>query len=138
MICDGEGRPLVFLLTPGNIHDATAFDALFLLLLAYLAPTWRKRLKRLVGDKGYDAERIVEAIRQAGLTPVIPKRRSPMGEDRSDSDFDRESYRQRNHVERCLGHLKEYRWVATRYDKLAATYGGMVRLAMIRQLIRAA
>ena len=89
---------MVFLLTPGNIHDVTAFDALFGLLLAYLALAWRKALERVAGDKGYDAARIVEGIEDAGLTPVIPKRRGPKGKDRSNPDFDNTFYRQRNHV----------------------------------------
>lgn len=138
MIGDGRGRPWVFILTPGTLHDATAFNALFALWLSYRAPAWREALERVAGDKGYDAARIVEALEEAGLTPVMPKRRGPKGEDRSDPDFDKASYRQRNHVERCRGHLKEHRRVATRYEKWAVPYSGMLRWAMVRPMIQAA
>ena len=133
MVCDGNGRPLFFLLTPGNIHDSTAFDELFLWLVAYARAFLRpSRLEVVVGDKGYDCQRIVELCRRHGLRTVIPKRKTPQGKERAEADFDRESYRQRNVVERCLGWLKENRRVATRYEKLESTYSGMIKLAMLR------
>ena len=139
MVCDGNGRPLFFALTPGNIHDSTAFDELLLWVLAYARVFLRpSRLEVVVCDKGYDCRRIVELCERHGLRAVIPKRKTPKGEERTEADFDKESYRQRNVVERCLGWLKENRRIAMRYEKLAATYSGMLELAMLRRLLRAA
>lgn len=52
------------------------------------------------------------------------------------SDFDREAYRRRNVIERCVGWLKEFRRIATRYEKLALNYLGMLKLAMIERCFR--
>ena len=107
--------------------------------MAYLRVFFRRtRVELVVCDKGYDCQRIFDLCARHGIKAVIPHRRGPKGEDRSDPDFDQESYRGRNVVERCLGWLKESRRIATRYEKLAETYGGMLELAMIRRLLRAA
>lgn len=139
MICDGVGNPLLFVLTPGNIHDSTTFDVLLGLLLAYVRTLkWRRRLKWIVCDKGYDCQRIVDICKENGLLPVIPKRRGPDGEERDNPGFSKKVYRKRNHVERCIGWLKENRRIATRYEKLAVTYRAMIQLAMIRRFLKAA
>ncbi len=139
MICDAKGNPLLFILTPGNIHDSTAFDVLFGLLLAYVRTMkWRRRLKWIVCDKGYDCQRITDLCKENKLKPVIPKRLSPTGEERDNPDFDKDVYRERNNVERCIGWLKENRRIATRYEKLAITYRAMIQLAMARRFLRAA
>ena len=139
MICDGRGNPLMFTLTPGNIHDSTAFDALLGIFLAYVRTMkWRRRLKWVICDKGYDCKRIVELCFANRLVPVIPKRKKPNGEEREDPDFDKKRYKERNLVERCIGWLKENRRIATRYEKLAITYRAMVQFGAMRRLIRAA
>ena len=139
MICDGRGHPLLFVLTPGNTHDSTAFDLLFGFFLAYVRTLkWRRKLKWIVCDKGYDCQRIVDLCKENGLIPVIPKKLSPTGKVRDNPDFDKGVYRERNHVERCIGWLKENRRIATRYEKLAVTYRAMVQLGMIRRFLKVA
>ena len=139
LICDGKGNPLMFSLTPGGTHDSSAFDNLFLKFLDYIqALKWRRQLSLVVCDKGYDCERINELCRQHKLIPVIPKRKGRNGKDRSDPNFNKAAYRERNHVERCIGWLKENRRIATRYEKLAITYQAMVQFGMTRRLLRAA
>lgn len=139
MICDARGNPILFFLTPGNIHDSTAFDTLFSMLLAFvLTMKWRRRLKFIVCDKGYDSQKIIDRCKENELIPVIPKRRSPTGEERANPEFDKDAYRERNHVERCIGWLKENRRIATRYEKLAITYRAMIQLGMARRFLRAA
>ena len=139
MICDGKGYPILFVLTPGNIHDSTAFDNLFALLLAYAQTMkWSNHLKWIVCDKGYDCQRIVDLCKKHGLMPVIPKKLSPTGKERDNPDFDKDVYRERNHVERCIGWLKENRRIATRYEKLSITYRAMVQMGMVRRYLRAA
>ena len=129
----------MFTLTPGNIHDSTAFDALLMTFLAYIGSMkWRRRLKYVICDKGYDCQRIVELCIENKLVPVIPKRKKPNCEEREDPDFDKKRYKERNFIERCIGWLKENRRIATRYEKLALTYRAMVQLGAIRRMRRAA
>lgn len=126
-------------MTPGNIHDSTAFGALFGAFPAYAQTMkWRHRLKWIVCDKGYDSQKIVDLCRRNGLIPVIPKRRDPKGRERENPEFDKGVYRERNHVERCIGWLKENRRIATRYEKLAITYRAMIQLGMARRFLRTA
>lgn len=124
------------MLTPGNINDFTAFYDCFKGFLARMEQmSWRGHMVRVAADKGYDARRIRRFLRRRGLVPVIAKRRTQEGKRTRNPGFDRELYRERNVVERCLGWLKEHRRVATRYDKLAGTYSAMVQLACIRRLL---
>ena len=69
------------------------------------------------GDKGYSYPRIRAWLRRRGITSSIPTRSN-----QPPQPFDRETYRGRNHVERCIGWLKHCRRLATRYDKLAGSY----------------
>ena len=100
--------------------------------------SWRDRLSEIVADKGYDAKRIRRFCRRYGLVPMIPKRRDKQGKQPRNRGFNKETYRKRNIVERCLLWLKECRRVATRYEKLAETYAAMVNMATIRRLLRKA
>ena len=76
----------------------------------------------VLADKGYDADSNRAAIRAAGARPCIPPRRNRTAA----VDYDRHLYKQRNVVERFFGRIKQYRRVATRYDKKAANYLGFV------------
>ena len=87
----------------------------------------RRRPTRLVGDKGYSSGKVRRYLRRHGMQPVIPTKRN----ERPQRHFDRELYRERNLVERCINRLKQYRRVATRFEKLAVNYLAMVTLAAI-------
>jgi len=97
----------------------------------------RCRPKQLAGDRGYDARRIRQWLLQRGIRPVIPPR-TRVGRRRPGRPitYDREAYRGRNVVERCVGWLKACRSVATRFEKLALNYLGLVHLAMIQRYVR--
>lgn len=124
-------------MTAGNIHDSSAFsDCLKAFLKRVDRLSWKKRLVALAGDKGYDSRRIRRLCRRYGLLPVIPKRRGKDGRCRRNPGFDKAKYRGRNVVERCLSWLKNCRRLATRYEKLKATYVAMVNMACIRRLLR--
>ena len=71
-------------------------------------------------------------LRRRRITPVIPHKADELARMREPPPFDRRAYRKRNAVEPCVGMLKEFRRVATRYEKLAVNYQQMVELAMIR------
>ena len=85
------------------------------------------RLKRLIADRGYDADRLRRDLKAAGTTPVIPGRRSRKRPIRHDG----RRYRERWRIEAAIGRLKDFRRVATRYDKLAANYASAISLAAV-------
>lgn len=120
---------MVLLVTPGQQHDATVFEAL-MQQGAVKRPGRgqpRRRPKRLVGDKGYSSGAIRRHLSRRGIRATIPRRRDEM----RPGPFDREAYRQRNRVERCINRLKQYRRIATRYEKRAANYLAMLTLVAI-------
>ena len=104
------------MLTPGNISDVTAAPALL---------ERAERMRYLLGDKGYDADRLRRSLCEAGAIPVIPGRRNRKRAVR----YDKKRYRERHLVENAFCHLKDHRRIATRYDKLAANFLSGVALA---------
>jgi transposase len=122
--CDARGLPLAIVLTPGEAHETRAFAALVEDLAA--------GTRCLLGDMGYDANWAREELLLRGVLPVIPAnpvRNEPVA-------LDRELYRLRNRVERLVNTLKQYRAVATRYDKTAESYLAFVQLAASRLWLR--
>jgi transposase len=82
----------------------------------------------MAGDKGYSAGWVRELLEELGIGPVIAHQAK---EAARHGVFDRRSYKKRNVVERCIGSLKWFRRVATRYEKLALHYLGMLKLAIL-------
>ena len=81
----------------------------------------------LLADKGYDADHLCDKVAQTGTEIVIaPKRNRKI-----QRDYDKELYKERNRIERFFNKLKQFRRVATRYDKLLANFMGFVKLAAI-------
>lgn len=135
ILCDGEGHPLHFHLTPGQAHESTAFAALLEGADAELAGSDGTPVAwpvALAGDKGYRADWIDEYLMNLDIVPVIP---SKANEDRDARpvEFDREAYRGRNIVERLIGWLKENRRIFSRFDKTAKNFGGFLKMAFIQQ-----
>ncbi len=123
--------------TPGQAHESKSFEQV---VQAVCVPQRRGRPRcrprRLAGDKGYSYPRIRRRLRHRRIEAVIPQRRDQRQRHRGRPlKFDREAYRRRNVVERCVGWLKENRRVAVRYEKLATNYLGMLKLAMIRRYL---
>ncbi len=104
------------MLTPGNVADVTAAPA----LLARMG-----RARYVLADKGYNADLLRRSLRQAGAVPVIPGRSNRKRTVR----YDRERYKDRHLIENAFCRLKDFRRVATRYDKGAANYLSGVALA---------
>ncbi len=118
-LTDVLGRPGVLLLTPGNASDVrTAPEVLA------AAPG---RIRRLAADKGYDADWLRTDLREKGITPIIPGKRGRKRKIR----HDRCRYRERWRVEATFCRLKDFRRIATRYDKLARNYASAVALAAV-------
>lgn len=106
---DGAGRPHVLLLAPGNLHDVT------------LAPELLRSassIQRLIADKAYDTNSFRKLLTEQAIEAVIPclrRRKEPI-------PYDVVAYRTRNLIERMFSRLKDFRRVATRYDKLARNF----------------
>jgi transposase len=81
----------------------------------------------LLADKGYDSDAFIETLEERGITPVIP----PKANRREPRKTDFALYRERNLVERFFNRLKQYRALATRYDKLANTFLAAVALVCV-------
>jgi transposase len=87
----------------------------------------KRRPRRLVGDKSYSSRAIRQYLRSHGIRITIPRKRC----DHRTGPFDRSMYRQRNKIERLINRLKQFRRIATRYEKRAANYQAMLCLAAI-------
>lgn len=115
--CEALGLPIRLIGSPGQRNDiALAHD----LIDGFDA-------QALLADKGYDADHLADKIQSAGIDVVIPPKRNR----KTQRDYDRELYKERNRVERFFAKLKQFRRVATRYDKLLANFMDFVKLAAI-------
>ena len=112
---DANGQLVRFFITRGQQSDFTKGVALIDGLKA----------SYIVGDKGYDANYIVEAIESNGGVAVIPPKRNR----KEQRPYDKALYTARNLVERFFLKLKNFRRIATRYERLSTTYAAMVCLA---------
>lgn len=124
--------PIAAVVSAGQAHESAHVER----LLDGIRVRRRRRPLAVACDKGYDLPRVRRALRARRLRAVIPEKRKPHGRRPGRPPaFDRELYRRRNAVERCVGWLKQNRRVATRYEKLAVNYLAFVRLAMIRRYL---
>jgi transposase len=105
-------------LTPGNVSDVRAAE----LLIEKVGDAGH-----LIADKGYDADAFRKALRATGTRPVIPGRSNR----RRKIDYDKTRYRDRHLIENAFCRLKDFRRVATRYDKLARNFLSAVALVTI-------
>ncbi len=130
--------PLAAVVTPGQTHESTQFEpTLETVRVPQRQGRPRRWPKHVVGDRAYHARRIRAWLHRRGIRAVIPPRPG-RGKRRRGRPvtYDPQRYRQRNVIERCVGWLKECRSVATRYEKLALNYLGLVKLAMIERYLR--
>jgi len=119
--CDGLGKPVKIILTPGQDHDITQGPALIA----------NSDAKKKIADKAYDSDPFIDAIESTGAEAVIPPRSNRI-EGRS---YDKEAYKDRNVVERFINVIKQCRRVATRYEKTARNFLAVVQLASIFVLL---
>ena len=112
---DGLGNPLRFILTAGQSHDSTQAEPLILGLPG----------DYLMADKAYDSDRFRSILAAQHRTAVIPSNRS-----RSQAiPYDKELYKERHLVECFFNKIKQFRRIATRYDKTARSFLSMLCLA---------
>ena len=117
-IVDARGRPIAIEVTPGHLGDVRVATALISGVPAGGC---------LAADAAYDSDGLRRFLLERGAVPVIPnnptrKRHHP---------FDETTYRQRNLIERMFCRLKDWRRIATRYDKLAVNFATAVMLAAV-------
>ena len=90
----------------------------------------------MAGDKGYSSNRLRDWLKGQKIEPVIPHKDNEHARQDSKVKFDREAYRGRCVVEQCVGWLKEFRRIGTRFEKLAINFLAMLQLAMIRRYLK--
>lgn len=115
-VCDGQGRPLVMLLSEGQMSDYKGAA----LMLDALPPA-----KALLGDRGYDAGWFRNALTARGIAPCIPSKSNR----KILIAHDRILYRQRHKIENMFGRLKDWRRIHTRYDRCAHTFFSAICIA---------
>lgn len=113
--CDGLGKPVKIILTPGQDHDVTQGPALIA----------GSDAEKIIADKGYDSDAFIADIEARDAEAVIPSRSNRLAE----RTYDKEEYKKRNVVERFINTLKQCRRVATRYEKTARNFLGIVAMA---------
>ena len=140
LLVDGHGRPLVVLLTAGNVNDTTMFAPLLdALQVGRLGPGRpRTRPDYVLADKGYSSRANRELLRRRNVSHTIPEPRDQQANRRRRGraggrpvGFDKDRYRRRNVVERGFCQLKHWRGLATRYDRYARNYLGGLTLAAL-------
>jgi transposase len=128
--------------TAGQVNECTRAESVIGRAVACLIGRRRKRRKRrhkprqIAGDKGYSVPRLRDWIRRQKIEPVIPHKDNEKARWDPTVTFDKEAYRGRAVVEQCVGWLKEFRRIGTRFEKLAVHIHGMLQLAMIRRYLK--
>lgn len=125
--CDANGLPLGIVITGGNVNEPTEFHSLMNSIPISLRRV-AKRPGALAGDKAYVAKYIFDWLDKMKIDNVIPNRKN----ENKNPVFCKKKYRQRNVVERLIGHLKRFRRIAMRYDKTAASYLAIIKIAFLR------
>ena len=122
MAVNGLGLPVELLVTPGQVADITQAEALL----------QNHDFEAAIADKGYDSKKLVDYIESRDAEAVIP----PRSNLKDQREFDHDLYKERNLVERFLNRVKQYRRVATRYEKTARNYLAFVQVASIMVLLQ--
>ncbi|MGC5236798.1 IS5 family transposase [Streptomyces albogriseolus] len=138
LACDGRGRPLAVLLTPGQRHDSVCARPLLERIHVPRTGQGRPRCRpdRVIADKAYSSRGFRAYLRRRGIACTIQEKNDQQRHRHNRGrhggrppTFDRQLYRRRNVVERCFNQLKGFRGIATRYDKTATSYEAAVNLA---------
>ncbi|WP_144423494.1 IS5 family transposase [Sphingopyxis sp. 113P3] len=115
-VSDANGRPISFFMTAGQVSDYTGAAAL---LDSLPKAQW------MLADRGYDADWFRDALQEKGITPCIPGRKIR----NKTVKYDKRRYKRRNRIEIMFGRLKDWRRVATRYDRCPKAFFSAVALA---------
>ena len=118
---------MTFLVTVGERHEAVVFEQLMEQGAVKREGSGRPRIRphRVSGDKGYSSRKIRLYLRRRGIRYTIARKTN----EHRGGKFDKSLYRLRNLVERCINRLKQFRRIATRYEKMAENYLAMLTIA---------
>jgi transposase len=119
--CVDDRHAIVVRITPGQAGDAPIAEELLQSIVK------NPQVKVVVGDRAYDSNRIREQLKRAKKTTVIP----PRSNRRGPKTYCKTKYRERNLAERFINRIKQFRAVATRYEKLAEMFAGLLTLTFI-------
>lgn len=115
-VCNGEGKPILLLLSAGQMSDYKGAAQ----LLDFLP-----KAKDLLADRGYDAGWFRNALLEKGITPCIPSRKTR----KIPAQYDKNLYKQRHKIENMFGRIKDWRRIAMRYDRCAHTFFSAICIA---------
>ncbi len=122
ILVDALGNPVEFILTGGQEADVTHAEQLMK----------GQKAGAFIADKAYDSDAVVRAAKRQGAEAVIPSKKNR----KVPREYDKHLYKDRKKVEWFINLLKQYRRVATRYEKTARNFLGFVHLASIMILLR--
>lgn len=137
---DGRGRPLAIIVTGGQRHDGVMLTALLADIRVPRTDRGRPRIRpdSVLADRAYGSRGNREYLRRPGICVVIPEKKDQTAARKKKGSrggrpptFDANTYKNRNVVERSFAYAKQWRGLATRYDKLAITYRAAVVLSAI-------
>ena len=117
-VTDAAGRPLRMFLTAGQRSDYIGARALL---------SGLPNFKWLLGDRGYDADWLRKALQDKGIRACIPGRKQR----KTPVKYDKRRHKRRNRIEIMFGRLKDWRRVATRYDRCPTTFLSAIALAAV-------
>lgn len=115
-MCNDIGKPLVMLLSEGQMSDHKG--------ARFMLPAF-PRAKTLIADRGYDSNWFRAALKERGVEPCIPPTRSR----KQPLDYDKALYRSRHKIENLFAKLKDWRRIATRYDRCAHAFFSAICIA---------
>ncbi|WP_269960593.1 IS5 family transposase [Streptomyces mutabilis] len=140
LACDALGRPLAFTVTGGNTNDCTQFTTVMEVIRVPRLGPGRPRVRpaHVLADKGYSSRAIRTRLRRRNIRHTIPERSDQIrnrlrrgSRGGRPPAFDKQLYKRRNVVERCFNRLKQWRGIATLYDKTAESYQAAVTLTSL-------
>jgi putative transposase len=124
--CRDERTGVAVVLTAGHGHESPVFETVLAQVPA------EPPLTPAIMDKGYDSQGIREQLIAHDMVPVIPSKRNR----REPLDYDKELYKLREKVERFFHNLKQFRRIATRYEKLSKTFLALIHLVAVWIIIK--
>lgn len=142
---DGNGRPLAIIITGGQRHDGVMLPELLADIRVPRLDCGRPRTRpdAVLADRAYGSRGNREYLRRRGIGAVIPEKKDQIAARKKKGSkggrppgFDANAYKERNVVERSFAYAKQWRGLATRYDKLAITYRAAVVLSAILTWLR--
>jgi transposase len=139
VLCDQWGRPVCIVVTGGHCTDQRVLEQVLReVRLRHGRGHPAQRPGLLIADKGYSCKASRQLLRRRGIRMMIPEKRDQRSNRKAKGRrggrpcrYDRALYRLRNVVERCIRRLKDWRRIATRYDKTQASYQAFLTLASI-------